>query len=172
MAGLRPGRCYRAIERAYTRKSKYKNKAFIKAVPARKVARYDLGDLKRDFNTRIDLISNNDIQIRDNAIESARQVIARKLDESNKPYHLQVKAFPHHALRENKMLTGAGADRMQTGMQRSFGRIIGTASQIRAGAPLFSVHIDAADKQLVLDAYHSAKSKLPCRCRIEFISKA
>ncbi|MDI6737660.1 MAG: 50S ribosomal protein L16 [Nanoarchaeota archaeon] len=172
MAGLRPGRCYRAIERPYTRKSKYKNKAFIKAVPPSKVARYDTGDLKKEFKTRIDLISKSDIQIRHNAIEAARQVITRKLDLLNKPYHLQVKAFPHHAIRENKMLTGAGADRMQTGMQRSFGRIIGTAAQIKAGSTMFSVHINAADKQPVLDAYDSAKSKLPCRCSVAVVNKA
>lgn len=171
MAGLRPGRCYRAIERAYTRKSKYKNKAFIKAVPPSKIARYDTGDLKRDFRTRVDLVSKTDIQIRHNAIESARQVIARKLDAMNKPYHLQIKAFPHHALRENKMLTGAGADRMQTGMQRSFGRIIGMAAQIKAGATIFSIHVDAGDQQAVFDAFKSAKSKLPCRCSVAVVNK-
>lgn len=170
MAGLRPGHCYRAIERPFTRKSKYKKKAFIKAVPAIKVARYDLGDLKKEFNTKIDLNSKTDLQIRHNAIESARQVIARKLDLMNRPYRLKVRVFPHHALRENKMLTGAGADRMSTGMQRSFGRIISVAAQVKSGAPLFTVFVDAADKVSAMDAVTSAKPKLPCRCEVRVTS--
>ncbi len=60
------------------------------------------------------------------------------------------------------MITGAGADRIQTGMQCSFGRIIGTAAQVKSGVPLFSVFIDPVDKPVVLDAFKSAKSKLPC----------
>ncbi|MEK6863970.1 MAG: 50S ribosomal protein L16 [Nanoarchaeota archaeon] len=170
--GLRPAKCYRAIERAFTRKSKYKNKAYIKAIPAIKVARYDTGDLKTVFGTKIDLVSNSDIQIRDNSIESARQVISRKMDALNKPYRLKVRVFPHHAIRENKMITGAGADRIQTGMQRSFGRIIGTAAQVKTGAPLFSVFVELVDKPTVLDAFKSAKSKLPCRCSVVVTTKA
>ncbi len=167
MAGLRPGRCYREIERAYTRKSKYKKKAFIKAVPAIKVARFDLGDPKKDYDTRVDLVAKESLQIRHNSLESARQVLSRKLDAMNRPYHLKVRVYPHHAIRENKMLTGAGADRMQTGMQRSFGRIIGLAAQVKAGAPLFTVFVSSAEKNTAMDAMNSAKYKLPCRCSIE-----
>lgn len=167
MAGLRPGRCYRQIERAYTRKSKYKKKAFIKAVPAIKIARFDLGDAKKTYDTKLDLVSKETLQVRHNSMEAARQVLSRKLDALNRPYHLQVRAYPHHAIRENKMLTGAGADRMQTGMQRSFGRIIGSAAQIKAGAPLFTVFVNSPEKAAVAQAMNSAKYKLPCRCAVE-----
>lgn len=167
MAGLRPGRCYRQIERAYTRKSKYKKKAFIKAVPAIKIARFDLGDPKKDYDTRLDLVANETLQIRHNSLESARQVISRKLDAMNRPYHLKVRVYPHHAIRENKMLTGAGADRMQTGMQRSFGRIIGSAAQVKKGVALFTVFANSSEKNAVLGAMNSARYKLPCRCSVE-----
>ncbi|MBU2638307.1 MAG: 50S ribosomal protein L16 [Nanoarchaeota archaeon] len=167
MAGLRPGRCYRQIERAYTRKSKYKRKAFIKAVPAIKIARFDLGDSKRDYDLKLDLVSMENLQIRHNSLESARQVLSRKLDAMNRPYHLKVRVYPHHAIRENKMITGAGADRMQTGMQRSFGRIIGSAAQVKKGAPIFSVYVAAAEKNAVTTVMKAATYKLPCRCRVE-----
>lgn len=171
MAGLRPGRCYRAIERPYTRKSKYKNKSYVKAVPPSKVARFDLGDLKKEFNTSISLLCDRDIQIRGNSIEAARQVVARKLDQSTKPYRFKVRIVPHHAIRENKMLTGAGADRMSTGMQRSFGRIIGTAAQVRKGAPIFTVYMDIADKAVAIEALKSSVAKLPCKSTIEVLEK-
>ena len=60
-------------------------------------------------------------------------------------YHLQIRIYPHHVLRENKMLTGAGADRMQTGMQRAFGKAIGSAAQVKIGQAIFTVQVDDKD---------------------------
>jgi len=37
----------------------------------------------------------------------------------NGQYFFRIIPFTHHIQRENKMLTGAGADRTQTGMQLS-----------------------------------------------------
>ena len=80
MAGLRKGRAYRRVKRAYTRKSKFKTKAFIKAVPFSKIARYKMGDLHRSFGYIIELLPKKETQIRHNALESARQVVNRKLE--------------------------------------------------------------------------------------------
>jgi len=89
----------------------------------------------------------------------------------NKPYHMKVRVYPHHALRENKMLTGAGADRMQTGMQKAFGRIIGTAAQVKEGAPIFTVYADSSDIEAVSTALLKARPRLPCRCAIKIVKK-
>ena len=43
MAKLRKGVSYRHFERPYTRKSKFRNKSFIKSVPVCKVVRFDMG---------------------------------------------------------------------------------------------------------------------------------
>src|SRR3989344_1206597 len=119
MATLRKGHCYTDVERAYTRRSKFKKKGFIKAIPPSKISRYDMGDLKKEFPAKLELKSNKDIQIRHNSLESARQIVNRRLSKKLGPlgYHLKIMVYPHHVLRENKMITGAGADRMQTGMQ-------------------------------------------------------
>ena len=37
MATLRKGKCYREVKRAYTRKSKYKKKGFVKSTAAIKI---------------------------------------------------------------------------------------------------------------------------------------
>lgn len=167
MAGLRAFSCYRKVKRAYTRKSKYRAKGYVRAVPVSKVIKFDQGDLKKEFESKTDMLCKDRIQIRHNAIESARQVINRKLSTKlGKNYHLQVRVVPHHVLRENKMLTGAGADRMQTGMQKAFGKAMGLAAQIKIGQPIFSVFTDKKDVEFTKVALKAGIHKLPCKCSV------
>lgn len=168
MVGLRPGRCYRKVKRAYTRRSKYKNKGFIKSVPAIKIVKFDMGDLKKKFSKEVNLISREPLQLRQNAVESSRLVVNRILiKDLNKNYHLKIRIYPHHVLRENKMLTGAGADRMQSGMQKSFGKPMGISSRIKKGQTIFSVYVDKKDIDIARDALKKAIPRLPCKCSIE-----
>ena len=169
MVSIRPNSCYRHYERPYTRKSKYKSKAFIKATPENRVTKFEFGDVKAKFNCQIDLVTKTPLQLRHNSIESARTVVIRRLTETGKNYRFTVRAYPHHVLRENKMLTGAGADRMQTGMQLSFGRAVGLAARIKANQPIFSVRVDKADAKAARLALAGALPKLPCRC--SFVEK-
>jgi len=163
MAGLRKGVSYRRIERPYTRKSKFKHRSYVKAVPNSKVVRFDMGDIKKTYNFRVDLIAKDALQIRHNAIESARQIINRHLNiKLGNNYFFKVRMYPHHVLRENKMLTGAGADRMQTGMQLAFGRPVGIAAQVLPGKQIFSVKVmTRADVESAKYALRKARSRLP-----------
>lgn len=171
MAGLRAFSCYRKPKRAYTRKSKYKKKGYIKSVPNIKVVKFDLGDLKTDFPVQVDLLAKEHIQIRHNALESARQVVVRKLGKLGKPYHFKIRVYPHNVLRENKMLTGAGADRMQTGMQRAFGKATGSAAVLKIGQPIFSLYVDKGDVEPFKKALRAAAPKLPCKCTVNVPKK-
>src|SRR3989338_4923717 len=142
MSTLRKGKCYTNITRSYTRKSKFKKKGFIKAIPTNKIVRYDMGDSKKSFPYKVQLVSREDIQLRHNSIESARLVVNRAIQERlGNNYHLQLHLYPHHILRENKMLSGAHADRLQTGMAHSFGRTVGLAVQAKRGKTLFRVKV-------------------------------
>src|SRR3990167_10306016 len=128
--GERKFKCYRKVKRAYTRKSRFKVKGYIKAVPTNKLVKFNFGDNKRIFPHKVFLVSKEKIQVRHNALESARTSVVRRLTNTlGKDYHFQIRAYPHHVLRENKMITGAGADRMQTGMQRSFGKAMGRSEE-------------------------------------------
>jgi len=168
MAGIRKFKCYRKIKRAYTRKSRYKVKGYIKAVPTNKLVKFNFGDNKREFKHKVLLVSKERIQVRHNAIDSARTVVVRRLgDFLGKDFHFQVRAYPHHVLRENKMITGAGADRMQTGMQRSFGKAVGLAAQLKVGTPIFCVYCEKTGIVNARKALRSATPKLPGRCAIE-----
>jgi len=170
MVGLRPFRCYRRVKRAYTRKSKYRSKGFIKAVPQSKIVKFNFGDLKKEFPRKVNLFSKERIQIRHNAIESARLMVVRKLNKVlGRNYRLHIRIYPHHVLRENKMLTGAGADRMQTGMQHAFGKAMGLAAQVKPKQAIFTVHIDKDSVEHARKALQASTAKLPCKCGIEVL---
>ena len=168
MAKLRKFSAYRRLERPYTRRSKYRSKSYVRSGPNNRVVRYHMGDPKGDFETSLMLVADQDLQIRDNAIESARQATLRKLERNlgKTGFHFQVRIYPHHILRENPLASGAGADRMSTGMKMSFGKAIGVAAQVKKNQIIFQIdcpkkHVDACKKWLKV-----AASKLPCHCRV------
>ncbi len=170
MVGLRPFRCYRRVKRAYTRKSKYKAKGYIKAVPTSKIVKFNYGNTKKEFPSKVNLFCKQRIQIRHNAIESARVMVVRKLNKVlGRNYHLQIRLYPHHVLRENKMITGAGADRMQTGMQHAFGKAMGLAAQVKPKQAIFTVHSEKEAIPHIRAALKACTYKLPCKCGIEVL---
>ncbi|MBS3172103.1 50S ribosomal protein L16 [Candidatus Woesearchaeota archaeon] len=163
MATLRKGNCYKHVTRAYTRRSKYKAKGFIKAIPASKIVRFHMGDVKAEFSRKVMLVSKERMQIRHNALESARVLVNRHLQKNfgNNGYHFLVHLYPHHVLRENKMLTGAGADRMQKGMQKSFGRAVGVAAQTRIGTVVFTIFVNENNLESAKKSMEMARSRMP-----------
>ncbi|HLD12248.1 MAG TPA: 50S ribosomal protein L16 [Candidatus Nanoarchaeia archaeon] len=162
MAGLRPGHTIRKIKRAYTRKSKFKSKGYVKAVPHSKIVRFIFGDITRTFTHQLDYISKDDIQVRHNALESARQILTRHLEANlGKNFILLIRGYPHHVVREHKALTGAGADRMSQGMAHAFGKPEGVAVQAHRGKILFSIHVDKNDIDKARAVLQKANSRLP-----------
>lgn len=164
--GLRKGRCYSKLKRPYTRKSKVRNKNYIKTTPQSKIAKFAMGNvtafLNKKYKYTLSLIALEPIQIRDNALEASRQLILRHLEKKLKTeFYLALMAYPHNVLRENKMLTGAGADRMQTGMQLSFGKAIGVAARIHKKEKIFMAACNKESLPFVRGVMEKAKSKLP-----------
>jgi large subunit ribosomal protein L10e len=172
MAKLRKFSAYRRLERPYTRKSKYRSKSYIRATPNNKVIRFDMGDTKKDYDYEVLLKADADIQIRHNALESARQTANRKLEEGagKGNYWLKLRVYPHHVLRENPLASGAGADRMSTGMKCSFGKVIGIAAQLKKGQIIYSAKVYKDHLADAKEAMRKIYCKLPCKCRIEVVS--
>lgn len=54
-------------------------------------------------------------------------------------FHLRVRAHPYHVIRINKMLSCAGADRLQTGMRGAWGKPNGTVARVNIGQIILSV---------------------------------
>lgn len=172
MGTLRKGKAYRRIKRAYTRKSKFKKKSYIPTVPQHKIVRFDMGDPVKQFKYKIKLISLDNVQIRHNALESVRLLVNRRLQEKlGNNYHFKINKYPHHILRENKMLSGAGADRMQTGMSQSFGKAVGNAVQAKKGDIIFTASVNEDGLELAKESLKAAFPKLPCRYRLEIECK-
>jgi large subunit ribosomal protein L10e len=76
-------------------------------------------------------------------------------------YHLKIRPYPHHVLRENKLATGAGADRVSSGMRAAFGKAVGTAARVQAGDILMIVRVPITSLTAAKDALWSASIKLP-----------
>jgi len=148
-----------------------KAKSYIKTIPQQKIVKFIMGDVAK-FNQGklpwlVKLKSKEDVQIRDNALESARMLIHHEIEKLKRDYYFAVSCYPHHVLRENKMLTGAGADRMQTGMSQSFGVPVNLAARVKAGETIFVVAVNnEKDAAIVHEILKKAKAKLPCKSSI------
>ena len=155
--------------RPYTRKSKKRTKSYIKTVPNSKIVKFKMGDLKgfaeNKYPIQIQVLSKENCQIRDNSIEAVRQFLNRFLQvKIGKEFYLEVKVYPHHILRENKMLTGAGADRMQTGMSRAFGKTVGRAAMIKPNQVLYIVGVKNTKAEIeARKLIRSIKARLACK---------
>ena len=156
----------------YTRVSKKKSKSYIKTLPQQKIVKFTMGS-ERMLNEKklpyqLKVVSTEKVQIRHNALEACRQFINKKLDkELSQQYLFKIIPFPHHIQRENKMLVGAGADRMQTGMQLSFGKVAGKSALLKPNSGIFFVAVQTPKAmQFARKVLKQVKPKLPCKIRV------
>jgi large subunit ribosomal protein L10e len=163
MARIRKFVAYRTLERPYTRRSKYKKKSFIKTTANTKIVRFSTGNLTKRFPYSFHLVSKQGLQIRDNALESARQTCNRLLEKGlgTQGYFMKLRKYPFHILRENPLAAGAGADRFSTGMQKSFGKPIGSAVRLLEGEKLVTVSVNKQHTELARKALDRFKKKIP-----------
>ena len=161
---LRPARTCREIKKpAWTRFSK-KNprKSYVKAMPHNALQVTAMGDPNKYYDRRVDLVAIEDVQARDNALEACRQAANKYLErELSGNYFLFIRIFPHHIIREVKMIFGAGADRLQKGMKHAWGKPSDRAARIYKGTIIFSIYIKKENLHHALEACRRAKSKLP-----------
>ena len=171
MAKIRKFCAYRRVERPYTRISKFRKKSYVRTRPNSKVVRYHMGDLTSGFDTSLLLISKNNRQVRDGSLEAARQTSNRYMQKKlgKIGWRIIIRCFPHHILRENPLAAGAGADRMSTGMKRSFGKSIGIAAQIREGQVVFQIDVNKDDLSVAKEAMKRIAQKLPFSSAMETV---
>jgi len=175
MASLRKATAYsRKRVRPYTRKSKNKSKSYIKVIPQNKIVKYNLGNQqafnKGKFKYILKFISDENVQIRDNALEAGRLIINKTLERRiPKQFYFVIKVYPHHILRNNKTASGAGADRLSSGMKHSFGIVEGRAALVSPGSEIFFVATETEQGiRVAREAMAMVKSKMPCKSRILF----
>ncbi len=157
------GRNYRSASgQPYTRMK------YIHGSPTPKVSKFNMGDLSTHFSRKLHLVTRERVQIRHNALESARvsanKVLFEKYGETG--YRLQLCVYPHIILRENKMIATAGADRLQEGMRRAFGKPTGRAARVEVGQSILIVYVNEDGLETGRKACDTASTKLPMKTRI------
>lgn len=158
----KPARMYREIEgQAYTRRE------YMGGVPNLRISQFDVGNTKGTFDYRITLTVDEACQVRDNALEAARISANRIMGKTGpQSYRIKILKYPHNVLREHKMATGAGADRVSGGMRAAFGKAVGSAARMKINGSLISIytnkpHVIAAKRALV-----KAGTKIPSPTRV------
>ncbi len=167
--GLRRAKCYRWDSPAFTRTSNNPSDSYITGVPGIKISHFNMGDQKGDFDYTVDLIMDEDIQIRHNALEAGRQTAVRWLEKNlgKKGFHMKVRVYPHHILREHKTASGAGADRVSSGMRQSFGVPVGKAARVRKGQTIISIKLPEAKAGVGKEALRKANAKIVGKKHVE-----
>ncbi|MFQ6136473.1 MAG: 50S ribosomal protein L16 [Candidatus Hydrothermarchaeales archaeon] len=161
--GKRPGRIYKPTDKpAFTRRE------YMKGIPGPKINIYDMGNPSGNFELEVSLVAKEPAQITHNALEAARVAANRYLHKKTgrMGYHLKIRVFPHQVLRENKIATGAGADRVQDGMRKAFGKAIGVAARIHKNQKICTVRTSANNFTFAKDALKRAARKFPMTCSI------
>jgi len=147
--------------RAYTRKE------YARGFPPPKIVKFTMGDTKATFDYEVQLLSTKRVQVRHSALEAARVATNRVLMEKLvNDYLMVVHPYPHIILRENKMIFGAHADRLQQGMRRSFGTAVGTSAKVEVDQPIITVRVKAAAAETAKLSLKRGSAKLPIHCKI------
>merc|ERR1712018_261524 len=168
--GRRPARCYR-----YCKNKPYPKSRFCRGVPDPKIRIFDLGRKKAgvdEFPLCVHLVSDEYEQLSAEALEAA-SICANKYVVKHcgkDAFHIRVRVHPFHIVRINKMLSCAGADRLQTGMRGAYGKPQGTVARVNIGQPLMSIRCKDNNEATAIEALRRAKFKFPGRQKI-FTSK-
>merc|ERR1711990_1188320 len=170
LMGRRPSRCYR-----YQKNKPYPKSRFNRGVPDPKLRIYDVGKKKAKWNvfpTCVHLVCFEKEQITSEALEASRiacnKYMQTRVGKEN--FHMRIRVHPWHVVRINKMLSCAGADRLQQGMRGAFGKGLCKSARVSIGQILMSVRVAPENVEHAQEALRRAKFKFPGRQKI-FVSR-
>lgn len=144
-----------------TRGMPYVRREYIAGKPQMKIARFSSGLAANNYDYKLELIATEKLQIRHNALEAARLAANKRMAQGGETsFFSMLRIYPHVILRENKMIATAGADRLQEGMRRAFGKSTGLAARIRPGQVILEAYITDANLNLAKDGFKMAASKI------------
>jgi large subunit ribosomal protein L10e len=164
--GRRPARCYR-----YWGGKPYPKSRYCRGVPDSRIRIYDAGKKKADveeFPLCVHLISLEKEQLSSEALEAGRIAANKYMIKftGKDSFHLRCRVHPWHVLRINKMLSCAGADRLQTGMRGAFGKPTGKAARVKINQVLYSIRTKDANRDKAIEALRRCSMKFPGRQKI------
>ena len=148
----------------------YSRGRYVPGAPNPKIARYTTGKYRADYDFTLRLISDGEVQIRSNALEAGRVAASKKvalLGEEN--FCLKVVPSVGSVIRENKMIATAGADRLQEGMRKAFGKPIGLAARVKQGTVILTLGVMKENLDKAKLAMWAAGTKLPMKTHTEIV---
>jgi len=150
------------MTRAYTRKE------YIRKIPGSRIVQYDMGSLSAEFPLTLSLALKEKAQLSHNSLEAARVAANRYLQRKSgrMGYNLKIRVHPHHIVRENPMATGAGADRVQDGMRKAFGKPVSSVARVKANQRVLTVRTNKRNFKDAKEALRRAAMKFPVSCKI------
>ncbi|MBA3750357.1 MAG: 50S ribosomal protein L16 [Nitrosopumilus sp.] len=141
----------------------YVRREYIRGKPQIKIARFASGQPRNDYDYLLELVVTERIQIRHNSLEAARLAANKTMARvGDMTFFAKLRVFPHVILRENKMIATAGADRLQEGMRRAFGKATGLAARVERGHTIYEAYVTAENLELAKKAFRVASSKIGC----------
>ncbi len=162
--GLRPAKCDRSMnKRPFTRSAKKVHKKnFIKGIPGLKINKFNMGNITGEYDLEYSLVPKEDVQVRHNALESLRVSANAYLKKKvGTDYHIKVRIYPHHVLREHAQAAVAQADRFFDGMRKPFGKPIGRAARVKEGQPIITIRTFKKNENVAKEAIRRAGMKIP-----------
>lgn len=159
----------------YTRRSRVQQKSYIKIIPQQKIVKFNMGDYQGfsqgKYKLKLSLVSEENIQIRDLALEAVRQSLNKDLANLlQNNFFLRCNVYPHNILRNNRVFSGASkGERVQSGMKHSFGTPEGRAAVVKKGYPVFTVYFSGDENiSKIREFFRKVKSKIPGHSIVSF----
>src|SRR6266498_410782 len=119
--------------------------------------------MKDNYDYKVELLVTEKLQIRHNSLEAARLAANKTMSQAgDMSFFSRLTVYPHLVLRENKMIATAGADRLQEGMRRAFGKATGLAARVKPDQSIFEAYVSKANLELAKRGFKVASSKLGC----------
>jgi large subunit ribosomal protein L10e len=158
----------------YIRGQATTRREYMGGVPASRITQFVIGNKTAKFPVQLSLTTDEQCQMRHNALEAAR-ISANKALEKNigiANYCLHILVYPHIVIRENKQATGAGADRVSQGMRRAYGKPVGTAARVKMNQILMTLDTTEQYYLPAREALRKAGMKLSPPCTINIVKGA
>ncbi len=157
-----------------TRRSKKQQLSYVKTVPPQKIVKFNMGNYqdfeKGKYKIKVTLSTQENIQIRDLALEAIRQSIHKDMTKllTQKNYFFRCNVYPHNILRNNRIFSGGSkGERVQTGMKKSFGSPEGRAATIKKGNPIFTLYFNGEEHlPKVRKFFKKVTPKLACKAKV------
>merc|ERR1712060_613612 len=124
------------------------------------------------FPNCVHLVSKEKEQISSECLEAAR-IAANKYmvtRTGKEGFCIRIRVHPWHVVRINKMLSCAGADRLQTGMRHAYGKALCKCARVDIGTILISIRTKPENVAYAQEALRRAKFKIAGRQKV-FVSR-